>query len=1111
MVHVYNCHPFSSQQIVQVEQEPGLVCCGGGALFVVATGGCKVEAYDLEQDACPLICRFATMGTVKSIRHSTTGDYLVTIEEKNSATYLRAYTNWRYQAEEKARVGVRLLGHLLRGASPRGGVQMEIIEIPMSERPVAVACCSVTGDLLVACENTLVLFNLKLQNQQSPEGHAPLSRQNQQNWQNPAVSDQQSSNHGHGSVAALDFDRAVILHLSAIKAIKVALCVGYVALQSELEVLVLKLEASDDPSPTEETPDQLRHDDGEEQTDFFVLPRHQELLGERAKSCDVHVSVEKTGLEDGGQCAVSYVLFRRFSPEFFQGCNVDETQIHSLQFHPLFLGPRASPAEDPACVFCFFSLPNAGYLYSLKGSVELISAYQYPEKVLEAVLTDHLLHVVTRNALQCFTVRCAALAARMEDPYIDTTMKACPPCSLDVCALRMQSFIGLRSICVFGRRVVLLSRTDGDACEAHERTPQRRGLELKEHTKLTGIFLAVGIDPTTSPALESLLARPFLSRKWAASTPKEPSAGGHGWNLYVVNAVTPIELYQEMVEYSQSYSEANPQAQSLRHLLSEAHLLLRASLLARPRLETEGRGREREEPETEGRGGESEEPETEGQEREEPERQEREEPQRPEREEPERPEREEPERQEREELEAALRENCAHLGDCFSRGSQRDCHLALPYYRMSSLSIPEVMSRNRPHPGSPRSYGPGFLFYLKHCLLEETQQVLHQDAADEVIDIFSQSEPSQLVGVCSSPIMVHASPARTLQTLGRLEDSAGVSVALTVTMATLALRLDDPERYGQLMDRHSEMLLVYAFIEEPRLLLHGAGGAQHAEAHPTALALEMARTQPGLLVAALVALHENGKVTLEQANRVFKELGRERCLQVDFWEGTLMASSQEPVIQELLFRVASVYVERLTHTNPDPKLSHPGPGKRPLKSADDLIGSCSHFGPLHPWLSVLCPVHITNSQHQEALHKLQSLLCGPSLYIGSVGPLLEQISEDTLWGFSLHLLCATRRGHYNHSIEKLLDRCPQAIIAYANHHLQDRHTALWWQKLLPELCSRARGAMDNSILLAALQETLVVVSMETSPTEFLELIPDDGTAAYFVPHLLTCTQRPLNV
>ncbi|KAJ0032807.1 hypothetical protein NQD34_002888 [Periophthalmus magnuspinnatus] len=1025
MVHVYNCHPFSSQQIVQVEQEPGLVCCGGGALFVVATGGCKVDAYNLEQENCPLICRFATMGTVKSIRYSSTGDYLVTIEEKNSATYLRAYTNWRYQAEEKARVGVRLLGHLLRGASQRGGVQMEIIEIPMSERPVAVACCLVTGDLLVACENTLVLFNLKRQNQQS-----------QQNVVRPCV-------------AALDFDRSVILHLSAIKTKKVALCAGYIALQSELEVLVLKLEASNEPTPSEETPDQVKYDDPEEQTDFFVLPRHQELLGDRAQNCEIPVTVERTGLEDRGQYTVSYVLFRRFTPEFFQGCNVEETQIHSLQLHPLFIRNQALSAEEPACVFCFFSLPNAGYMYSLKGGVELLSAYQYPEKVLEAVLTDHLLHVVTRSALQCFTVRCAALAARVEDPYIDTTMKACPPCGLEVCALRMQSFIGLRSVCVYGGHVVLFSRVDPETQEEPERTPQRRG----------------------------------LTRKWAVSTPKEPSAVGHGWNIYVVNTVPPLTLYQEMVEYSQSYSEANPQAQSLRHLLSEAHLLLRASLLTCAHLER-GEGAELQ-------------------------------------------------TGERAELEAALRENCAHLGDCFSRGNQKDCHLALPYYRMSGLSIPEVMARNQPRPSSPRSYGPGFLFYLKHYLLEETQQTLDQEAADEVIDIFSQSEPSQLVGVCSSPIMVHVSPARTLAILGHLEDSVGVSVTLTIAMATLALRLDDRAQYRQLMDRHSEMLLVYGFIEEPLLLLHGAGGAQNALVRPTALASELGRSQPGLLVAALVALHENSKLKLEQADHVFKyphpltcvcvcvfvcvgvcvcvqELGCESCLQVDFWEGMLMASSQEPVIQELLFRVASVYIDRLTRTNPDPRLSHSDLGKRSLKSADDLIGSCSHYGALYPWLTVLCPIHITNSQHQEALQKLQSLLCGPSLSIPSVVPLLEQISEETLWGFSLHLLCATRRGHYNSSIEKLLDHCPQAIIAYANHHLQDRHMALWWQKLLPELCNRTRAATDNSILLAALQgTTLVVVSMETSPTEFLELIPDDGTAAYFVPHLLTCSQRHL--
>uniref|UniRef100_A0A3B3XR48 BLOC-2 complex member HPS3 N-terminal domain-containing protein n=1 Tax=Poecilia mexicana TaxID=48701 RepID=A0A3B3XR48_9TELE len=437
MVHVYNCHPFASQQIVQVEQEPGLVCCGGGALFVVTTGGCKVEVYNLETEGCPLICRFASMGTVRRIQHSSIGDYLVTIEEKNSATYLRVYTNWRHQAEEKSRVGVRLLGHLLRGASVWGGVQMEIIEIPLSEHPVSLACCAVTGDLLVGCENTLVLFALR--------------RHTQQNL------------------------TLKILKLCARFPLQVALCGGYVAVQAELEVLVLKLEATAEATGVEDLMDSVfvcLEDYPEEQSDFLLVPKHQELLGDRAGACDVPVSVEQTGLEDRRRYTLSYLLFRRFTPEFFQGCSVEETQLHSLQLHPVFTSKQSASVDEPACMFCFFSLPNVGYLYSLRGGVELLSTYQYPEKVLQAVLTDHLLHVITRNALQSFTVRCAAAAARIEDPYIDTTMKACPPCSLEVCALRMQLFIGLRTLCVYGRHVVLLSTADTEAPEEAERHTQ---------------------------------------------------------------------------------------------------------------------------------------------------------------------------------------------------------------------------------------------------------------------------------------------------------------------------------------------------------------------------------------------------------------------------------------------------------------------------------------------------------------------------------------------------------------------------------------------------------------------------------------------------------------
>ncbi|XP_068175639.1 BLOC-2 complex member HPS3 [Antennarius striatus] len=1064
MVHVYNCHPFSSQQIVQVEQEPGLVCCGGGALFVVATGGCKVEAYDVEQESCPLICRFATMDAVRSIQHSKMGDYLVTIEEKNGATHLRAYTNWRHQAEEKARVGVRLLGHLLRGASMRGGAQMEIIEIPLSERPVAVACCSITGDLLVGCDDTLVLFTLRRQNQQSLQilqGSWPNTHQNPAPGPGPGPVQTSTSNQ---NLSILDFERSVILHLSDVKPKQVALCDGFVAVETELEVLVLKLEASSEPEVQEESSDTNQDD----QTDFLLLQRHQELFGDRAKDCPIRVSIEKTGLEDRGQYSVSYVLFRSFTPDFVQGCVAEEIHLHSLQLYPLFTRTRSASPEDPPCVFCFFSLPSCGYLYSLKGGVELLSVYQYPERVLGAALSDQLLHVITRSALQCYTVRCAALAARIDDPYIDTTVKACPPCSMEVCALRMQLFIGLRSVCVHGRRVILLSTADAETPPETERTPQRRSLELREHTVLTGIFQAVGIEPSTTPALGSLLSRPLLSRKWTISSPRESSTAGHGWNLYVIDTVPPLTLYRELVEYSQRYAETSPQAQSLRHLLSEAHLLLRAALLQASPRQQNPEGDPAATQQMNGDGSE-------------------------------------------EELEGALRENCAQLGDSFSRANQTDCHLALPYYRMSGLSVKEVISRNRPLPRMPHSYGPGFLFYLKHHLLEEAEPSLSQETADDIIDIFSQSEPSQLVSVCVSPVMVNVSPARTLQVLRRAEAAAGVSVTRTITMATMMLLLGDLPQFTQLLERHTEMLLVYGFIEESRLLLHGGrggdGGSRHTHVRPTTLTRQMTKSHPGLLVAALVALHGNNNVQLQQADHVFQELGCERCLQVDFWEAILMASSQDAVVQELLFRVASVYIDRLTDANPEPEPPHAEHGA--LKSADDLMNSCSHYGALYPWLNVLNPAGTSNAQHQEALHKLQSLLCGPSLSVGAVSPLLDGLSEETPWGFGLHLLCATRRGQYADCIEKLLDRCPQAIIAYANHQLQDAHTVLWWQKLLPELCDRTRVAADNGILLAALKETVVVVAMETSPAEFLELIPDDGTASYFLPHLLACCQRHL--
>ncbi|CAB1323821.1 unnamed protein product [Coregonus sp. 'balchen'] len=982
MVHVYNCHPFASQQIVPTEQEPGLVCCGGGALFVVSAGGCKIECFQLGEEGCPLICRFATMGTVQSILHSEIGDYLVTIEEKNNATYLRAYTNWRYQAAEKTRVSVRLLGHFLRGSSLRGAPkeQMEIIEIPLFERPLCVACCGVTGDLLVGCPKSLVLFSLKRQ----------------------ALNDK---------LSILDFERCLILHLPGLLPQQVAICAGYIALQVELEVLVVKLERLPGAAPTQKSTDKKPQDhslvpkdmitgaeqDNEtevrreglaghhDQDDFFIFPKHQELLGDRAKDCGFKVSLEWTGMESEarGNLAITYILYRRFAPDFFQGCSVEETRLHSLQFHPVFTSNQEVCVEggrgvEPTCVFCFFSLPKTGYLYSVRGGVQMVSAYQYPEKAQQAVLTDLFLHIITKA----------------EDPYIDTTMKACPPITMEMCALRMQLFIGLKALCHYRHHIVLLTAADVETREDTERT-----------------------------------ARRVTNRKSSFTKPQNPSEMGHGWNLYVVNTVPPLQLYNEMVEYSKKYEETNPLSQSCLHLLSEAHLLLRATLLD-PRV-----GNPVEGPLTTGQNlAQAMRSTTTG-------------------------------TTDREELQQAFLESCAQLGDCFSRFDKRDCHLALPYYKMSGLSVTEVIFRNRGLSNSLCGYGKGFLFFLKHSLCEETLEQLTEETANEVLDIFGAAEPSQLPHVIASPSMVRASPDCGLAHLERLEAIGAPSVPLTLSKAALALRMGDLQLYRQHMDRHTEMLQVYGFIEEAKLLLHGRGDG----VVPTLLARHLRDSQDGLLVAAMVALHENDKVKLDEANLFFQELcwdvsgpqGGPQLL-VDFWEALLMASSQEAVIQELLFRLTTVYIDRITRRD--------GHGFKPLKSADDLINWCSHYGVLYPWVSILTPAHFNIiPDDQEDLHKLQSLLCGPTLDVSSILPLLEQLPDGDNAGLSVHVLCATKLGRHESSMERLLDRCPQAIIPYANHELQ-----------------------NNKML---------------NPLEFLDLLPDDGTAHFFLPHLLECSQR----
>ncbi|XP_062459073.1 BLOC-2 complex member HPS3 [Pezoporus occidentalis] len=1004
MVQLYNLHPFGSQRVVPCKQEPAHFCCGRDVLFVAsAAASCRVEVFALrDQGRCEPLGSFATLGPVLRMAHSQTGDYLVTIEEKSKATFLRAYVNWRCMSAGSSRVCVRMVGHKMEESySETLKEQMSIVEMPLSDPPLCISCCPLNGDLLVGCKNKLVMFCLKYL----------FINQN---------------------LTVLDFERSLILHIDNFIPAEIAFCARHIAITTELDVLILKLEVVQQSADRTE---QCAHSvstlekpvdggvKGEgpsthtlqlELDEFIICQKPAELLGEESKLCEIPITLEYTELptEDTKCFQVRYLLFRCFTPDQSPFGFCEDTKLHSVQLLPVYQTGSSMTAHEETeikkellSLFCFFSLPHVGYLYSVGKLVELISTYQYSEKSEQAVLTSQFLHVITSENLQCFTVRCSAAAARDEDPYIDTTVKACPPVTLDVCTLRMQLFIGPRAICHFKNHIILLTKADTE--------------DITERRKPT---------------------RKMLSRKADSIKSRTNSESEPGWNLYIINTVSTIQLYREMVDYSRTYE--NVKTESCIHLLSEAHLLVRAAIMDPHFFKSD----------------------------------------------------------EKEEILRAFRESCAALGDCYSRFDTKDYHLALPYYRMSGLSMTEVLKRLVSEGDEVHTYERGFIFYLTHSLNEDLNEELSKESANKVLQIFCLADPVQLPHILCSPCMRNVCPVTAVKYLQKVEKIMP-SVVLTLTKAFMALKMGDLTMYEHEMDSCKETVLGCGFIGQPKLLRQWKEGT----VMPTEFAVHLKETQPGLLVAAIVALHENSKIELEEADTFFKMLcgNRESTipqLLVDFWEA-LVVCSQKEILQELLLRLTSQYVSRI--------LKKQLPETKPLKTTEDLINSCNHFGLIFPWVTFIMSLGSPSAKdYSEDISKLQSLLCSQSINIASALPVLEPLTEDGNVGLTIHVLCNTRLGKYEEAIDQLLERCPDAAVLYAQHELKGDNRAVWWNKLLPEFCKRARlTGNDCPVFISSLKETLSVVAMELELRDFLSFLPEDGTAAFFLPHLLHCSQR----
>ncbi|XP_035692332.1 Hermansky-Pudlak syndrome 3 protein-like [Branchiostoma floridae] len=266
------------------------------------------------------------------------------------------------------------------------------------------------------------------------------------------------------------------------------------------------------------------------------------------------ITVEWAGLYSVGisikgmnaQLSTTTLLYRRFAPGDTAYTTVDGA-LHSLQFLPTYSKDGADKSEKsrrhrvsvlPAegrCsplhpnpqegtlhgLCCFFTGPRQGFLYDIFDGANLLASYPYTADTSKVVAGDSLLHAVTRNGLETYTLRkFAAAVHRMED--IDNIHNTCPHPNMDICLIGMRPFIAIQDISVCTSHVLLLSKVE-------------------------------------SPRTQRV-------------------AGQSHWSLYALQNASVGQLYKDMLDLGLRYQNSSPPA--YHQLLCEGHLLLRQALFS---------------------------------------------------------------------------------------------------------------------------------------------------------------------------------------------------------------------------------------------------------------------------------------------------------------------------------------------------------------------------------------------------------------------------------------------------------------------------------------------------------------------------------------------------
>ena len=1132
MVRVLMCHNFKEQKVFSDAYKPSAKTYSiTRDLVFICTSKGHVFVYSLLEDGFPLLFQFPLLSTATDMIFNDIGDFIFTKEitrkDKPDHFSARVYFNWSKWKKEFANSKMKVV-HL--GFSFTQSFCLEpnaftAVEVQSRFSVRSISSCPVSTNIAVATETVVSVYRCCFE-------------------------------------CPFDFQRLYIVE-PGFSIYKIVLCEEFVALTSTNEVRVLQITMNGDRSSLLEqnlisesgepqqllsqgisSPSSCQREVFDENYVMWSFDRCQETSVDqsafwksileskewseeelKASVIDLPALKEEVPFIDHSQEACEVLgpikmvhghpikvqsalanvqnvtkLYRYF--DVMQNTSDSIVELHSLQLLPFYTAvcdENKKPVPQLSGMICFVSNPKQGFIYNVFQKTEFLAHCTYTTETTMAAICNNLLYSVTSQALETYVVPIYAAVAKQ--------------------VRKMQASESEDKLSIDNAVIP----SDGNATDTQDVLSNSNDQESSQENKFTHYGFPVYDQeilqkPCPSPPVDlcmigvhqfsgliSMLAVAsrvlLLSHATTKSSPKEHSTKNKGsasikdWTLHVLKAMDMGDLYHKMegvIQTSESLT-ADPR------LLKEQHFILRAQFQVGNLSKTD-----------------------------------------------------------RQSLKLVLRDSAKSIGHYYARYAADDVDSVNLFYTMADLSIEEILDHHIQTPVDieklkERTFGNGLLCYLNNIFFKKNQDkisiTLPQTTADKVLYIYSNADPSRLSTLILRPLIEGFSSELAVKLLKKLKKTKTYSFStedhlalVVVDLKTCSLDEAIDELFTITKEKLAEICVKHHYVLYSK------------DETLSPLGQLLRRRLPDVFIKTLVFLHLRNLISL--TNTINLLLGKDGVSHnnshlVEFLELLLNESRATKSFKEARECLIDIYLKKLSHSSSRRE-------REILRVPHYHIPRGSgHFSRRFLWLDKLppfngyvaepkdCPIMQANIAATSSskrgrkyrgflrdhstetvtvatgtkssctccccwatLLKLQSLLCSRHCDRDLGNFVLSNLVGKT-WEISITLLCLPLIDEYQKAVETLLLIDSSSVMSYAKHYFGDSYTK--WQCILDVLTEKIRSEAggDCKNYIEILQETLVILSKNTTPTVFLSLLPEDGNFAFFLPYLVKCCENNL--